>query len=64
MLTRPLSVIEPAEGAEPTSPLPLQDRLRELVAPILIDDHRVLSSGCTSSPTSPFKSGMLMDRMR
>jgi integrase len=40
-MTTPLRVIGPAAGAEPASPLPLHDRLRELVAPILIDDRRV-----------------------
>jgi len=40
-MTTPLRVVGPAGDAGLASPLPLQDQLRELVAPILIDDHRV-----------------------
>ncbi len=41
VMTTPLRVVGPAGDAERTSPLPLQDQLRELVASILVDDCRV-----------------------
>ena len=40
-MTMPLRVVGPAARVEPPSPLPLCDQVRELVAPILTDDHRV-----------------------
>jgi integrase len=40
-MTTPLRVVRPAGDPGPSSPLPLQDQLRELVEPFLIDDHRV-----------------------
>ncbi|MCV7277866.1 tyrosine-type recombinase/integrase [Mycolicibacter arupensis] len=41
-MTTSLKIVGPSANADPASPLPLPDQLRTLVAPILLDDCRVL----------------------